>query len=513
MKRPNVLVFCVDEMRADHLACAGNPIVQTPNLDRLAARGTRFRNACCNNPICMPARATMFTGLLPRDHGLRTNGQSLRTDLPTVAGVLAEAGYRTHSAGKLHLTPWIPAPGTWNAERFPEAAEGWNGGMMREFPVPYYGFQTVDFVGGHGSWCWGPYMEWVRAQGGDPALLSSKSARAPRTGAPECFKMALPQELHFNRFIADSTIRLLESSAGEKKPFFAWCSFPDPHAPLCPPAPYGDLYDPAAMPLPHRREGELDALPPIYREILAGRAHPNGIDNTGITDAHWREMLAMTYGMVTHVDTEIGRVLAALERSGHAENTVIVFITDHGDMMGDHGLIWKAFYTFRGCINIPLIVAAPGMAGGKVSEALVSQIDLMPSLLDLCGVPLPAGSMPDTRAGYPCGETVPLQAFPGRSWRPLLEGRSDSGRDEIVIENDDPTSGYQVRCLVTRTHRLAIFPGTEHGELFDLAKDPWELNNRWYDPAAAGLRSELTARLLDAYSRATPGYPIPYWNA
>ena len=112
----NVLIFCVDEMRADHMACVGNPVVQTPNLDRLAARGTLFRRSYCNTPICMPARVTMFTGLLPRDHGVRVNGQTLRTDLPTLPGVLAEAGYRTHAAGKLHLTP------TANIHRLPASA-------------------------------------------------------------------------------------------------------------------------------------------------------------------------------------------------------------------------------------------------------------------------------------------------------------------------------------------------------------------------------------------------------
>lgn len=513
MPQPNLLIFCVDEMRADHLGCAGNPVVRTPHLDRLAAHGMLFRNAYCNNPICMPARATMFTGLLPRDHGLRVNGQHLRTDLPTLPGVLAAAGYRTHATGKLHLTPWVAPPDTADLRSVPESRNAWSDGTRHAFPVPYYGFQSVDFVGGHVSWCWGMYLDWLRERGGDPALLRPERARTTPSGAPTCFKMALPEDLHYNRYIADSTIRLIEGAAATREPFFAWCSFPDPHMPLGPPAPYCDMYDPAAMPLPHRRAGEVDSLPPVYRDVLAGRAHPNGIDNTSITDTHWREMLAMTYGMVTHVDTEIGRVMAALERSGQADNTIIVFITDHGDMMGDHGLIWKAFYTFRGCVNIPLIVAAPGLAPGRTSDALVCQVDLMPTMLDLCGVPLPGHGWQDRETPFPRGENRPLQAWPGRSWRRLLDGSSAGIREEVVIENDDPTSGYQVRCLVTRSHRLAIFPGTTDGELFDLNADPWELHNLWYAPAAATLRAGLTAQLLDAYSRNTPYYPVPYWNA
>lgn len=131
MPSPNVLLFCVDEMRADHISPMGNALVQTPNLERLAARGTVFTRGYCNNPICMPARATMFTGLLPRDHGLRVNGQGLREDLPTLPGVLAEAGYRTHAAGKLHLTTVSPPIAGHDPARFPESRGAWRRASCR----------------------------------------------------------------------------------------------------------------------------------------------------------------------------------------------------------------------------------------------------------------------------------------------------------------------------------------------------------------------------------------------
>ena len=513
-ERPNVLLFCVDEMRADHLACAGNSIVKTPNLDRLAARGTVFTRAYCNNPICMPARASMFTGLLPRDHGVRINGQSLRTDLPTLPGVLADAGYRTHAAGKLHLTPWVPKVSPPDTKRYPECLEYWNAGAIEQFPEPYYSFQTVDFVGGHTSYVYGPYRQWLVEQGGDPAMLTPAKALEAPTGAPNTYKMSLPEELHYNRYIADSVIRVIDETTPEDAPpFFAWCSFPDPHVPIAPPAPYCELYSPKDVDLPVRRDGELADLPDVYRRILSGELRPNGTDNRGVTDDHWREMIALTYGMVTHVDAEVGRVLDALERAGLAQNTILVFVSDHGDMLGDHGLLWKAFYTFRGCINIPFIVYAPAMPGGRVSEALVSQIDLIPSILDLCGLPMPGSDWTEQETTFERGSIVPLRTYPGRSWKGLLEGALDSIRDSVVIENDDPTCGYQVRTLATDRHRLSIYPGTDDGELFDLEHDPDELTNLWYDPTHAGLRLELAARLLDAYTRDTPLYPIPPWNA
>ena len=512
--RPNVIIFCVDEMRADHLACAGNPIVQTPNLDRIAARGTVFSRAYCNNPICMPARASMFTGLLPRDHGVRINGQSLRTDLPLLPQVLADQGYRTHAAGKLHLTPWVPKVTPPDAARFPECIAYWNSGAIREFPVPYYGFQTVDFVGGHTSYAYGPYAQWLKERGASRELLTPSKALDTSAGAPLCYKMGLPEELHYNRYIADSTIRLIEESGTEgAPPFFVWCSFPDPHCPIAPPSPYCEMYDPGQVQSPARREGEVADLPPVYGRVLSGELKPNGTDNTGITDEHWREMIALTYGMVSHVDAEVGRILEALQRTGTIDNTVLVFVSDHGDMMGDHGLLWKAFYTFRGCINIPLIVAAPGMIGGRATEALASQIDLMPTILDLCGLPIPGSDWTEVETTFERGSVMPLRTYPGSSLKGLLDGSTENIRDSVVIENDDPTAGYQVRTLVTQTHRIGIYPGTGDGELFDLQHDPDELHNLWYQPGHATLRSEMIARLLEAYSMDTPLYPIPPWNS
>lgn len=513
MPRPNVLIFCVDEMRADHLGCAGNPIVQTPHLDNLAARGVLFSRSYVNNPICMPARSTMFTGLLPRDHGVRVNGQALRQDLPTLPGVLAQAGYRTHAAGKLHLTPWVPMVEPPRPDLYPECLAYWRDGVIQIFPEPYYGFQTVDFVGGHVSYAYGEYIAWLKAQGGDPSLLTPERALEPPSGAPGCYKLALPQELHYNRYIADSSIRLIQECARSRQPFFAWCSFPDPHVPVAPPKPYCDLYDPRQIPLPARRVGEEADLPPYYAQVLAGKLRPNGTDNRPIPDAHWQEMIALTYGMVTHIDAEIGRVLAALDAAGLRENTIVLFLSDHGDMMGDHGLLWKGPYTFQGCIRIPTIVAAPGMAGGRISEALIAQMDLMPSLLDLCGVPMPGSDWAAKPTTFERGSVQPLAPYPGRSWREILEGKTERTRETVVIENDDPTMGFRVRCLVTERYRLTVYPGTPHGELFDLLADPHELYNLWNRPEAQGLQQELIARLLHDYSLETPYHPIPPWNS
>jgi arylsulfatase A-like enzyme len=507
-----VLLFCVDEMRADHMGPAGNGIVRTPNLERIAARGTVFERAYCNNPICMPARATMFTGMLPRDHGLVINGQTLRRDVPTLPGILAEAGYRSHAAGKLHLTPWVPK--TWPADpaRYPECIEYWQRGAVSRFPDSYYGFQTVHFVGGHTAYAYGEYLDWVKERGGDPALLCPEQALPSEVSAPGCYHMAMPEELHYNRFIADSTIQLIEESAQEEAaPFFGWCSFPDPHAPVAPPAPYCTMYDPAEIPLPVWREGEIADLPSVYKDVREGTIQPNGSSSEILPEQQYRELIALTYGMITHLDAEIGRVLDALERTGQMENTVIALVADHGDMMGDHHLMWKAFYTFAGCIRIPFILAAPGGVGGQRSAALVSQIDLLPTVLDLCGVENPAHSVGETP--FPRGQVRPLRLLPGRSAAGILAGAEERLHEEIVIENDDPSTGLRPRALVTDRWRLTIYPETGEGELFDLQADPQECRNLYELAEYARVRAELTERLLRAYCSQAPLSPMPPWNS
>jgi len=505
----NVLAFCVDEMRADHFAAAGNRVVRTPNIDAIAARGTRFTRSYCNNPICMPARATMFTGLLPRDHGLRINGQALRPDLPTLPGVLAAEGYLTHASGKLHLTPWVPKDDPPEPARYPESLDHWQAARLDRFPTPYYGFDSVSFVGGHTSYAYGEYTEWLRARGGTPEDL--KRPIGEPSVAPQCYTMAMPEELHYNRFIADTTIDAIGRAREAEQPFFVWCSFPDPHHPFAPPEPYASMYDPTDCTAPARLSDEEASLPPYYGDVFDGTLRPNGVDNRPLPAGQILEMIARTYGMISHLDTEIGRVIASLEHSGLLDDTVIVFTGDHGDMMGDHGLILKGPYTFAGCTNTPLIISAPGRTTGAVSNSLVSQIDLMPTILDLCDIPMPGSDWTEQDTPFERGAIDPISTYPGRSAAPILEDSALSIREEVVIENDDPTTGFRVRALVTERHRLTVYPGFPFGELFDLASDPGEHRNLWdREPA---LRSDLVRRLLDAYSISTPLHPVPPWNS
>jgi len=452
----------------------------------------------------------MFTGLLPRDHGVRINGQNLRRDIPTLPQVLSDNGYRTHSAGKLHLTAWDPDPENLNLDIYPENMQSWNSKKISRFPTPYYGFQTVDFVGGHTSYAWGEYINWLTEKGGEPEMLTMKKALEEPSGAPFCYKMSLPVELHYNRYISDSTIRFLEQSAEESKPFFAWCSFPDPHFPIAPPEPYCSMYNPEHIPFPARRKSEMEDMPPFYKQILSAEFRPLGVDYSGVQEKHFKEMIALTYGMITHIDKEIGRIMDTFHRCGLWENTMVVFISDHGDMMGDHGLMWKGVYTYQGVINIPTIAYIPYGVKGQVSGSLISQIDLMPSILDFCNIPMPGDDWKEKKYAFERGSMVSLESYPGKSWLSILKGEAKDVRNDVIIENDDPSTGYHARCLVTENFRITIYPGTPYGELFDLRTDPHELYNLWDKEDYCGIKQELLLKLLHSYCLHTPFYPIPY---
>ncbi len=513
--RPNILCFVMDQLRWDHLGCYGNPRIKTPNLDRLAARGVTFDRAYVANPLCMPARATLFTGLTPRAHGVRTNGIPLDPSVPTMTEALRRSGYRTHSVGKIHLAPFgLPPSLRQDPARNAECYAGWDGREHR-LPSPYYGLESAVFVGGHGTGVFGEYIDWLRKH--RPDQLDAAAGREVvedltlSCGGEHALRSALPAELHYNHFIADKTIEFLDGRQKEKRPFFCWCSFPDPHHPYVAPQPYCDMYDPRDVPLPDRREGELDDLPPFYRI-----AHEEGPDErwggfsgrrkatAQIDDDAWRRIVAMTWGMVSHVDKQIGRVMEALEANGLAENTIVVFLADHGDMMGDHWMANKGPFHFEGLLRMPLIWSCPGRFPESVrTPGLASQLDFAPTILDLCGAAMPEGETPEEPVAK-----CQLPALPGRSLAPVLFGQEKKVRDWVIVENDEDYLGTRVRTFLTNRYKLTLYSGHEDwGEIFDLQEDPRELHNLWRRPEAKGLKQALIAKFMHCYLEEEPAAP------
>lgn len=490
MKTPNILCFITDQHRADHLGCCGNSQVRTPNINRIASEGVTFTESYVANPVCMPNRASMFTGRYPKAHRVRENGNTLPPEEIVLPEVLASAGYDTASFGKIHLAPFgmtrEKADHDWELY---ESVEYWNAGG--ELPLPFYGLRHVCLGDGHGSYHLGHYRRWLdKEHPGAFEKLQMKSAVEPPTGARESWKSAIPEELHYNTFIADRTIDHLRNRDRDK-PFFVWCSFPDPHHPYSPPRPYCDMYDPNDIDFsPARREGEFDLLPPYFTECREGKRMTGGLrgPTNNITEEQYREIIAHTYGMISMVDKNVGRVMAALEEESLLEDTIVVFFSDHGDLMGDHWLINKGPFLFRGLVRVPTIWRIPGAHGGRTCSDMISTVDLMPTLLDLAGLEIPQGVQ-------------------GQSYAGELTGQGGAKREYAYIEYDESYLGDRLRQLRNHDWALTFYANSDYGLLFDRNSDPDELYNLWDSPEHQSIKRDLLTELLRHTSRADDWLP------
>ncbi|MEV7604802.1 sulfatase-like hydrolase/transferase [Paenarthrobacter sp. NPDC089322] len=510
-RRPNVLFFIADQLRADHLGFGGNSTVRTPNLDALAARSVVFDNATVANPTCMPNRASLMTGRWPSAHGTRCNGITLDPLTQTVPGSLAAGGYHTVAVGKLHhqnmgwefephqaeeiraTDPMLLDDGVGDARRHGFDA-GWDQWENRDahdkrfigLPANYYGYNHVDLVIGHGDRPGGHYVHWAREHGIDPEALGGPGNSASTFGGwDQVYQTAVPAEAHPTSYVSEKAIEHLKDAAGQDQPFFMFVSFPDPHHPFSPPAGYADLYDPKDLPLPLGFEQDHSASPAHVRAMIEHRGTPNA-DPTmtwAATEEQYRHAAAAQYGLITLMDEHIGRILAELERQGMAEDTVIVFTSDHGDLFGDHGLMLKHFVHYRAVTNVPLLVKIPGVTP-KRSSALVSSADIAPTLLELAG-----------SAAY--------RGIQGRSLLPVLRGTAERHRDALLVEEEQPfgldglPGPVRMRTVITAEGRLTRYFGTDVTELYDFRSDPGELLNRAGDPAAADLEERLMRTMLD----------------
>ncbi len=493
----NVLFIITDAQRADHMGCAGNPHVKTPNLDRLAKQGTRFTNYFCTNPICMPNRATLATGLYPNVHGVRSNGINLSENITTIIEVLRKKGWHTAAIGKIHHQYWL---GRFKHKYHSyEGLDEWADKKVtsKNFPSPYYGYEEVELISGNGTVCTGHYLEWLEERAPNYANKMRKTVKN-YDNLFSLFCDEIPGEYYITTYMKERTLNFLERHVkGEhgNKPFYLHCSFPDPHYPIYPPKEYRDMYKPEDIELPssfndieklynHEFLGPHLKKPPFKKAFLRES-----------TEEEVRKITALTYAAISYVDAVMGQILAFLDKSGLSENTIVLFSSDHGDLMGDHGLLFKGPCPFNGVLQLPLIWKVPGLTKpGTVSDSLVSSIDIPKTILNLLGI--------RERHHPPDMQGVDIT--------PILNNPEEKLRDCCFIENDEEIGplNSRLRHLITEDYKLTVYeslPG--FGDIYDRKNDPHELNNLWHDRNFRDKRFELVDKLLHENLKAQSRWP------
>ena len=500
----NILLITTDQQRADSLGVYGNAVSSTPSLDRLAGQGTRFTSARCQNPYCQPSRATILTGTHPSTHGVTTVGIDLPSEMNdrAVSSILLQRGYRTALFGKGHFASAFPTFPT----RRVESVEG-SALVSGDWTGPYWGFEHVELVlFGHNvrlapamgawNWCFGPppfglhYARWLYRDGEDRGRerlrLMQPEAATRSWPQIQTWASALPAEDHSSTWIADRAVEWIDRVEG---PFFAWVSFCDPHHPMDPPEPWASMYTPVdvASLLPKPPQGELKGKPPVHAAWAAGlRGTPYEWANPGGADLSPEQLAIMTagyYGMVAMIDAQVARILAALDSRNLAQDTLVIFTSDHGELLGDHRQLFKGPVHYEGLLRVPLIVRGGPYEVASVVDDPVGLVDLAPTMLAAAGCEVP-------------------------EW---MEGRplSERPREYVLTENDHQV-GFTIslRTLTTQRYKITRYTGREGiGELYDLQEDPGELVNLWGSPDRWQLRSQLLSLLDHATRRAVRSEP------
>ncbi len=513
-RRRNILFITVDQQRYDALGANGGKVAHTPVLDALARNGVNYRHAHVHNVVCMPSRSTMLTGQHPQTHGVVANGIPLPLDAPSVARELRrQAGYRTALIGKAHFDPHLDP-----SLHFPE-----NRFAFEDSFGPWRGFEHVELathgpMGGHhyADWLWTNHPDEVR---GFAAVLTG--AGGGDTGAPEVAKNPIPREHYHTDWVADRTLAWLRSLPGDE-PWFCWMSFPDPHHPFDPP--YEEVkkrIDWHDVPLPVGHPGSRDRIEAIladkprhWLDWYQGRFRnpeggPTHFVPGRLEERQLREVCAMIHVENELIDEACGRVLAHLRERGIDDNTDVFFTSDHGELQGDYGLLFKGPYHVESLMRIPMIWRPAPSAHVDPAEIQepVGHIDLAPTFCRIAGIDIPE---------YMEGAALPVQ--PG-SDRQRIITTFDSQFEQVGMHlRTIYRDGYLCTTYAPRSHgeggrfplywalwgtgtRVPDYDGSE-GELYDLGEDPLQRKNLWNDPARRSLQNELLADLRDHLPKA-----------
>lgn len=471
MAPPNILLLMTDQQRFDSLGCYGLEAAHTPNLDGLATGGVLFEQDYVNNPICTPSRASIMTGQHLPGHGVYRLYDNLPHDQVLFPEYLRQAGYRTALFGKLHVSS--------------NACEA-------EQRHPHDGFDTYE-------WCnegcllmdspFHGYSQWLKER--DPDF--HERLRREKRGVTY-----LNEEHQVNRWAADRTIDFLECQTGEQ-PFFCKVSVFDPHDPYdSHPRHWEEKVDGARLPDPDRAPGDFEGKPPVLKRTSQS-SYLGSMDDYSTDDL--RRMRLGYHASVAYLDHEFGRVLEALERKGLADNTLVIFTSDHGDMLGDHHQLVKGGCFYDASVRVPLIMRWPGhLPGGQRIATPVQNHDLAATILGAAGIETNEveARMPDSR-----------------NLLPLARGECDAVHDAVYccLRNstlssepsatpyyDPPIHGTMMHTgqyKLNRWHQQGTGATEPAGELYDMQSDPDERRNLWSEPKWQGVRRDLCERMAD----------------
>jgi arylsulfatase len=475
-QQPNILWICTDQQRFDTLGCMGNRFVNTPNLDALASGGVLFEHAYCQNPVCSPSRASFLTGRYPRTTGVTQNGQSIPDREVLVTKRLSDAGYVCGLSGKLHISSVYPSESPGTERRIDDGYD--------EFHWMHHPW---------GDWPTNEYQNWLGERGATYTDQQHPDSPHVRYGMDEAH--------HPTTWCAEKAISFMERCAEYDSPWLFSVNIFDPHHIFDPPREYLERYLDRLdeIPLPNCTPGELDDKPQFQQRDHTTKFDEKSFDE--MSDECHRLSIAAYWAMCDLIDVQVGRLLDTLDRTGQRDNTVVVFTSDHGEMLGDHGIYYKGPYCYDPAIRVPLIISTrnsplkgPDPFIGR-SGALVELVDIAPTLLEAAGLEIPVGMQ-------------------GRSLWPMLTGQADPQhhRDDVYCESyeisDDGKPAATVTMVRTPACKLSAVHGRDEGELYDLAADPAETHNLWASAQHQQLKIAMLKRLGDRMAFTMD--PLPY---
>ncbi len=468
-QRPNILFIMTDQHRWDALGANGNRVIQTPHLDRLASEGANFTHFFVQAPVCVPSRVSFFTGRYPHSHKNRVNYTPLDRREVLMQAQLRDAGYTTAAVGKLHYYP----PDAHEAKRI--------------------GFDIVELHDAVGPLeRFSAYVAW-RQQHDPQANIGYRAIAEDIPPGKNPFRQAIDEEHTETSWVGLRTRHHIRELAAAGKPFFLFSSFWKPHAPFEVPQPFDALYDDVEFALPQPMSlADITRLPPPLRLLILRGKPVYDMDRERL---QW--MYRSYYGAITHIDREVGRIMETLAEAGVAEKTIVLFSSDHGDQLLEHGLMGKNCF-FEASIRVPFIVRFPGRIQPGRYGQLAESVDVLPTLFELAGLPEPYESQGRS--------LVPLIADADRPYEPrkavfcenVIPEVITGGRLDFEFQKGRGIKGIRhpdAKMVRTRRWKYNYYP-EGFAELYDLQQDPHEMHNLAGEPEHADIETEMKDRLL-----------------